>query len=31
MNDLGEHWVALLTVVLLHLCFVVYEAYVLGG
>lgn len=31
MNDLGEHWIALLAVLIFHLCFVAYEAFMLGG
>jgi len=31
MNELGEHWIALLAVLVLHLCFVAYETYTIGG
>jgi hypothetical protein len=31
MDDFGEHWAALLAVIILHLCFLTYETYVLGG
>jgi hypothetical protein len=31
MNELGEHWAALLAVITLHLCFVAYEAILVGG
>jgi len=31
MNELGEHWIALLAVIILHLCFVAYEALLIGG
>ena len=31
MDELGEHWAALLAVIILHLCFLAYETYALGG
>lgn len=31
MNDFGEHWAALFAVITFHLCFLVFEAYTLGG
>ena len=31
MNDIGEHWIALFAVLTLHLCFVAFEAYTIGG
>lgn len=31
MNELGEHWIALLAVIVLHLSFVAFEAYTIGG
>ena len=31
MNEFGEHWAALLAVIALHLCFVAYEAILVGG
>lgn len=31
MNELGEHWLALLAVIALHLSFVAYESILIGG
>ncbi len=31
MNELGEHWIALLAVIIFHLSLVAYETVFLGG